>query len=131
MENRPEMGENIDLFNRYVSLPEDIKILLKKAREKSSAVSREQFLAEVMTGKCPECGSSETKNCEKAEGIEDFTVGLCVRCGFLWCSECGKPLSKTLHCIHWDICRKCEISDESGYCGNDLLECKKLRDVPE
>jgi len=122
-----DMGKNADLLNTYVSLPEDIKMMLKKAIKKSSAISKEQFLAEVMTGKCPQCGSNQTKNCDKMEGIQDFTVGLCMRCGYLWCSECGKPLVKDIHCNHWDICRKCDIADESGFCGNDLLECKKLK----
>lgn len=125
-----EMKDKDDILKISASLPEDIKEMLKKAVAKSSALTNEQFITEVIIGKCPQCGSNQTKNCEKVEGIEDFTVGLCMGCGYLWCSECGKQLVNNIHCNHWDICRKCDEVDESGFCGIDLMECKKLKDTP-
>lgn len=110
------------------SLPEDIKEMLRKVAKKSSSMTKEQFLAEVMIGKCPQCGSEQTKSCEDVDGIEDFTIGLCMICGYLWCSECGRKLVKNVQCNHWDVCRQCDERDESGCCDRDLMDCRKLND---
>lgn len=119
------MKENAELLRICAVFREDIKNELKTALEKSSAANGEQFLSELLTGKCPRCGSDQTKNCENVEEIEDFSVGLCVRCGYLWCSECGKSLAKDIRCNHWDICRKCDTADK---CDIAFSECKRLKE---
>ena len=125
-----EMKNYDDILKISASLLEDIKEILKKAVKKSSALTNEQFITEVMIGRCPQCGSNQTKNCKNVKGIEDFTVGLCIKCGHLWCSECGNPLAHNIHCNHWDICIKCNEVNEMGFCVIDLMECKKLKDIP-
>jgi hypothetical protein len=123
-----DIRNNADLLRQCAPLREDIKKLLKKAAKKSSAKNREQFLADVMTGNCPQCGSNRTQNGDAVEGIEDLTIGRCLSCGHLWCSECGHPLGTGSQCIHWDICKKCKEADESGSCGIILSECHKLKE---
>jgi hypothetical protein len=117
--------EEPDLYGICLSFRRDIRIMLKRALELSSAVTHEQFLSELI-GTCPRCGSSQTKDCEHVEGIKDFTVGLCTACGHLWCIECGKPLLKDAVCTHWEICRKCDLAEMSGFCSADLMKCAKL-----
>jgi hypothetical protein len=120
------MEDSKDFSEMWDSLPNDIQETLKKAVEESSAVSEEQFIAEIMIGECPNCSSNQTKDCEKVGGIEDFSVGLCMNCGYLWCSECGRPLNKNTKCKHWEICDTCDKADEIGYCGIYALDCEKL-----
>jgi len=117
--------DNSDLYNICLSFRRDIRIVLKRALELSTAVTEEQFLSELI-GECPHCGSGQTKDCQHVEGIEDFTVGLCVKCGYLWCIECGKSLAKNTNCTHWEICRKCDAAGMSGLCGSDPMRCAKL-----
>lgn len=121
----PGREDSADLFSICLSFRHDIRIMLKRALELSTAVTEEQFLSELI-GKCARCGSGQTRDCEHVEGIEDFTVGLCVKCGYLWCIECGKPLLKDTNCSHWEICRKCDTAEMSGFCGTDLMKCAKL-----
>ena len=120
------MEDNDEILRIWASLPKDIQETLKKAVDESSAVTEEQFIAEIMIGECPKCGSKNTKDCEEIEGIEDLTVGLCMNCGFLWCSECGRPLVHVTYCKHWEICDECEEADEMGMCDIDPIECEKL-----
>jgi len=120
------MEDNDEILRIWASLPKDIQETLKKAVDESSAVTEEQFIAEIMIGECPKCGSKNTKDCEEIEGIEDLTVGLCMNCGFLWCSECGRPLVHGTSCKHWEICDECEEADEMGMCDIDPIECEKL-----
>jgi hypothetical protein len=123
---RPQGKDNTDLYDICLSFRRDMRIMLKRALELSTAVTEEQFLSELVGG-CPRCGSVHTKDCEHVEGIEDFTVGLCLKCGYLWCIECGKPLVKNANCNHWEICRKCNTVEVSGFCSTDLVDCAKLR----
>ncbi len=119
-----DVRDNTDLLMICATFREDIKGMLKAALKKSAATNEEQFLSEVLTGKCPRCGSDHTKNCENVETIGDFSVGLCVKCGYLWCSECGKSLVRNTHCNHWDICGKCDAANK---CDMVLSECDKLK----
>jgi hypothetical protein len=121
------MDENDEILEIWASLPKDIREILSKAMEESSAVTDEQFIAEIMIGQCSRCGSKNTKDCEEIEGIEDSTVGLCMNCGHLWCSQCGRPMKGNASCRHWDICDECEESNEMGLCESDPMECERLR----
>jgi hypothetical protein len=122
------MEDSKDFNEMWDSLPEDIQETLKKAIEESSAETEDQFLAEIMIGECPQCESDQTKDCENVDGIEDFSVGLCMDCGYLWCSECGRSLVRGVKCKHWAICDTCDQADEIGYCGIDAPDCEKLND---
>jgi hypothetical protein len=121
----PQGKDNTDLYGICLSFRRDIRMMLKKALQLSTAVTPEQFLSELV-GLCPQCGSAQTKDCEHVEGIEDFTVGLCMKCGCLWCIECERPLVKDTTCSHWEICGKCDIAEMSGSCCADPTKCVKL-----
>ena len=99
---------------------------LRKAIEESDAITAEQFISGIMIGECPKCGNKNTKDCEEIEGIEEISVGICMNCGFLWCSECGRQLIDTIRCKHWEICDKCDQADDMGICSIDPIECEKL-----
>ena len=69
--------------------------------EATFAVSEnaEDFVNRLMVGDCPQCGSSETGDCEHDPEIDDICVGRCFQCGQLWCLDCGKRFKKgQLHC---------------------------------
>jgi hypothetical protein len=120
------MEGNDGILKTWASLPKDVQEALRKSVEESSAVPAEQFLAEMLTGECPQCGSRNTKDCAEMRGIEDFTVGICMNCGMLWCSECGRSLFQNVHCKHWEICDKCDEANEMRMCEVDPMECEKL-----
>ena len=116
--------DNSDLLAMFAALRGDIRRMIEKAIEQTSPINEEQFLAQVMTGNCPRCDSNQIKDCRKVESINDITVGLCMQCGFIWCLDCGKPLTKDIHCDHWDVCLQC---DRLNDCDIDLKECEKLK----
>src|SRR4030042_3912057 len=51
------MEDNDGILKIWASLPKDIQEALKKSAEESSAVTEEQFIAEIMIGECPQCES--------------------------------------------------------------------------
>ena len=54
-------------------------------------------------------------------------MGLCRDCGYLWCSECGRPVERGAECIHWMICEACpREKDEFEDCGIPPWECEKI-----
>ncbi len=116
-----------EFFEAWESLPEDVKEALKKAIEESTAADVDQFISEIFVGDCPECGSSNTSDCEEIPEIEDVTVGLCMNCGYLWCTECERHLDKGIVCVHWEICEKCDVEkNEFDDCGITTWECEKI-----
>lgn len=109
------------------TLPQEIQDFLKNCAEESD--TEEQFLSEIMVGDCPECGSSDTSDCDGIEGVEDPTLGLCKNCGYFWCIECGSQLVSNFNCEHWEICEKCEeAKDEFGFCGLMAGECEHINE---
>jgi hypothetical protein len=60
--------EDPDLYRICLSFRRDIRIMLKRTLELSSAVTHEQFLSELI-GICPRCRNRQTKDCEHVEGI--------------------------------------------------------------
>lgn len=81
-------------------MPEDAMAVLHEAATSSETGS--QFVAMLMVGKCPSCGSVDVEDCEHTTGVEDCTVGRCHSCGKFWCLECGEvfaPGQKV--CRHW------------------------------
>jgi hypothetical protein len=117
--------DTTDLLAMIGALRRDIGWMIEKAIKPTSLINEEQFLAEVMTGKCPRCGSGQIKDCRRTEPINDVTVGLCMKCGHLWCLECGRSLVVNVHCNHWCICLLCDKLDT---CNIDLRECSKLKE---
>jgi len=100
LESLPRSENEFDFMKEWIFLPLDIQKELQKAIEESTAENAEEFAWEIMVGPCPKCGYQKTMDCEGIEGIDDPTVGLCKRCGFLWCTECGSALGANLDCGH-------------------------------
>lgn len=116
--------KNFDLEKEWAFLPLDIQRELRKAIEESSTKNENEFTWEILVGRCPKCGSDKTMDCEGIEGIDDGTVGLCRRCGFLWCTECGSALGANIDCGHWEVCDSCQISkNEDEDCGYSAPGC--------
>jgi hypothetical protein len=82
------------------------------------AKSGEDFANLVMVGKCPQCGSAKTGDCENDPDLEDPFVGRCFACGHLWCLECGRKLGpKDAHCTCYEARYKAmtdELDKELG-----------------
>ena len=123
--SQSDTQDNTDLLAMVAALRGDIRRMIEKATEKTSARNEEQFLAEIMTGNCPRCASNQIKDCRKVEGINDISVGLCMQCGVIWCLECGRSLVGNVHCNHWCICLLCDRLDT---CDIDLRGCSNLRE---
>ena len=70
------------------------------------SASGEDFVNRVMVGDCPQCGCSQTSDCENDPEIDDPCVGRCFECGQLWCLDCGELFKDdqfTDHdCPAWD-----------------------------
>lgn len=105
--------------------------------DRRSRLERDFFLYQIMVGDCPRCGSSNTHDCQApnfvpspfgspeqivkmgsecwvARELDDLTLGHCDDCGYLWCLECGSPVSiDEKVCGHWEVCGEC--SEENGY----------------
>jgi|SRR5208283_2369537 len=109
----------------WKSLPQEIQDALKKAMDQAS--SEEDFVAGTMIGACPKCKSTVTRDCDEINGIQDITIGLCMECGHLFCTECRGDLSKNLNCKHWEICENCIEADENFSCETGPANCKKLK----
>jgi DNA-directed RNA polymerase subunit RPC12/RpoP len=101
------MKEENHFMELWKALPKEVQDELARAVEESSATSPEEFAWEIFVGACPHCGSKETRDCEEIGGIEDVTIGLCNKCGYLWCTECGRSVVKGVACEHWGICEEC------------------------
>lgn len=113
-----ESMENI--WQVWKSLPEEIQEALKKALEEAPS-------EEIMMSGCPTCESTDTRDCDEVEGIQDCTIGLCLDCGHLFCSKCRRDLSQNLNCSHWEICETCLQADENGLCDIEPSKCKKIK----
>ena len=118
--------KNDDLSRLWGDLPKDVREKLIEAVGGSDASAMEEFLSEMFIGDCPHYGSRVTGDCEDEPDIEDVTVGICFDCGYLWCAECGRPVTWDLPCEHWAICEKCPEADGSGDCGLFAWECEKV-----
>jgi len=116
-----------DFTKVWGALPKDLQDELIDAIEESSAESPEELLNEIFVGECPKCGSRDTRDCEAVPEVEDITLGLCNKCGYLWCTECGRPVAKGSTCEHWEICDKCtRKKNRFGDCGISTWECEKV-----
>lgn len=114
-----------NIWQVWKSLPEEIQNALKRAVDQAS--SEEQSVSEIVIGACPACRSTDTRDCDEVEGIQDCTIGLCMDCGHLFCSACRSDLSQNLNCKHWEICETCVEADENLSCEVGAAKCKKLK----
>ncbi len=128
-EESKEMDEDLkkaaeELLN---NMPEEARKELKKIADES--VDGDDFISALFVGNCPKCNSTQTRDCESVEGIEDPTAGLCMHCGYIWCTECSRSIQKNLECGHWKVCEECDAEkDEFDFCGIAPWECDKLTD---
>ena len=110
-----------DMTEKDAMVREVLKFLPDEARNELMALvekyeSEEEFVAAIMVGSCPNCGSASARDMEGIPGVDDATIGFCCECGLVWCTECGITL-KELPCKHWDVCDKCNRpKDEYGGC---------------
>ncbi|MBL7077752.1 MAG: hypothetical protein ISS31_09795 [Kiritimatiellae bacterium] len=89
----------------------------------------EDFVAAVMMGKCPKCGSASVRDCEGVMGLDDATVGMCLDCGQRWCFECGTVFEAGQNvCGHWAVCDACGLrgSDGGQFCGYVSGDCPTI-----
>jgi len=105
------------------ALPKDLYDSLMDLVQK--AESSDEFVRQIFIGDCPVCGSDKTGDCDELS-IEDPTVGVCLKCFALWCTECGTVFKKgQIDCEHWKICDSCDLATDEG-CGMIAEECEKI-----
>jgi hypothetical protein len=98
-----EPTENEKAFVRSLldQLPPDALEELHSALETSNTA--EGFADRIFVGDCPRCGSEDTGNCESDPEIGELLVGRCYDCGQLWCTECGRLLTReSPSCECWE-----------------------------
>jgi len=79
------------------TLPTDVQERLWQMVEE--AATPKEFFTAIMTGDCPKCGSARTcdgSDLDPEEG--DLCEGICLSCGYRWCTECGGPYGE----CDWD-----------------------------
>jgi hypothetical protein len=82
-------------------MPPDVLAELRDAMRESPSAT--EFANLIMVGPCPVCGSKQTSDCEADPEIGELLTGRCYECGHLWCTECGKTLTrKKPQCECWD-----------------------------
>ncbi len=122
------MKDDDDFTEMFNALPEDLRDELLAAVKESDATSAEDLISQILVGECPQCLSSNTRDCEDVAETEDITIGLCKDCGHIWCTECGRTVTKGSTCEHWAICDRCrKKKDEFGDCGIPHGSARKLQ----
>ncbi len=84
----PSAGEQGAAASVLGAMSPDLRGELQDAIVKSA--SGEDFVNRIMVGDCPQCGCSQTGDCENDPQIDDPCVGRCFECGQLWCLDCGE-----------------------------------------
>lgn len=88
--------------------PRDLEQLRKASL---SAATAEDFIAGIMIGPCPACGSPKTETCEDVDGIGDIFVGRCKDCCSLFCTECGQVFQEGNRSCPSPECPNCGSSN--------------------
>lgn len=83
----------------------------------NKSATGEEFVNRILVGDCPQCGCSNTGDCESDPEIEDPCVGRCFDCGFLWCLDCGEVFKDAQSAGH-----DCPAWEEMGLDDDDLDE---------
>jgi hypothetical protein len=127
----PITQERIEAIRQIQSdLPPEIKQAMDEMVQQYETA--EDFVAAVLTGACPKCGSQSVRDCEKVMGRNDPTVGMCLDCGQHWCLECGYMFAdQNDACPHWAICEECQSSQENPEhgCLQDSSDCLQIREA--
>ncbi len=55
----------------------------------------DEFVNMIMVGRCPNCDSESTRDCEDDPEIDDATIGRCDDCGHLWCCDCNETFEES------------------------------------
>jgi hypothetical protein len=90
------------------AVAEMLKGLDPAAREElqnlvQSAPTGDELIRSIFVGDCPKCGSADTGDCEDDPEIDNPCVGRCFKCGYVWCTECQRPLdAKDPFCPCWE-----------------------------
>jgi hypothetical protein len=104
IEEEPSAETIAAVQNVLSSMSPELIAELDDAFEKSA--TGDEFVNRIMIGDCPQCGSSNTDNCENDPDVEDICLGRCLACGQLWCPDCGdllnKDQAKNHDCPAWD-----------------------------
>ena len=101
VEPEPTAEDEKLVLELLAQLPPEALGALHAAFDESETA--DDFVNRIFVGDCPNCGSSETGNCENDPEICGILVGRCYKCGQLWCTECLKLLTSDLPCCDcWD-----------------------------
>jgi hypothetical protein len=92
VEDGPTREEEAMVRDLLEQMPPEALDDLRSAFEVSDTA--EGFADRIFVGDCPKCGSADTGNCEADPEIGELLVGRCYRCGQLWCTECGRLLTR-------------------------------------
>ena len=98
LEEEPSAGEIAVVQNILQSMSPELIEELGEAFENSA--TGEEFVNRIMIGDCPQCGSSNTDDCENDPDVSDICLARCLDCGQLWCPDCGELLTKDLATAH-------------------------------
>jgi hypothetical protein len=82
-------------------MPADLRAQLNEAMTESASAL--EFANRIMVGRCPNCGSEQTGDCDADPEINEILVDRCYECGQLWCGQCGNALTREcLYCDCWN-----------------------------
>jgi len=92
VEDQPS-AEEIEVVKKiFEEMDPEGKEALMAAIQKAD--SAEELIRDIFVGDCPQCESTETRDCENDPEIDDLMVGHCLKCGQLWCTECERLFKK-------------------------------------
>lgn len=100
VEAAPTPEERATVEDFLVQMDPDVLGELRNAFEQSA--TGEDFVNRIMIGNCPQCGSSQTGDCESDPDIDDPCVARCFDCSQLWCPDCGEVFEKAALAIKHD-----------------------------
>jgi hypothetical protein len=98
---QPSAEEESAVMELLEQMPADVLAELGNAMSDSGTA--EEFANRILLGSCPSCGSEQTGDCGADPEINELLVGRCYEWGHLWCTECGKTLTRDkVYCTCWD-----------------------------
>jgi hypothetical protein len=98
---QPTAEEESAVMELLEQMPADV--LAELGHAMSASTTAEEFANRILVGSCPSCDSEQTGDCDADPEINELLVGRCYECGHLWCTECGKALTRDkVYCDCWD-----------------------------
>lgn len=113
-------------FLRLSELPQDIQ-----DRHMEALRMQEEYKRYDVVGNCPKCnGDNVGLGLDITGAKEDWNVGRCYACDYLWCLECFRELKEKTKCNHTKICHECSpklnnTNHEYRLCGIPVYACEK------